>query len=248
MSIRSFSTSIVATARAYKSVVNRQLRQFPKLEEGDLKPRSVRIPKEMPKYPEYPYGSAQIFKRSDSGLYGGQVTGFGNQVSEMRNKSRRTWIPNAIHKQLWSEALNRMIKIRLTTRVLRTITKEGGLDRYLTKDSSARVKELGLFGWRLRYDVLKAQEAQARGPNYKVSQLPTGDSVKCYYEGQYRGQPIQLTVGRRRLIQLMFDTVKFNTPGELKFSQFSTARASTSFEELLKECEKYEIDLTAASV
>lgn len=43
----------------------------------------------------------------------------------------------------------------MTAKVLKTISKEGGIDNYLTKEKSARIKELGPTGWKLRYRVLK---------------------------------------------------------------------------------------------
>ena len=37
---------------------------------------------------------------------------------------------------------------------MRTIKKCGGLDQYLLGDKPARIKELGLFGWKLRWRVM----------------------------------------------------------------------------------------------
>lgn len=84
---RTFSTSASNYARAYKSVVNRQIKQTPTYKAGDIKPHKLYIPKSIPQYPEYPYGEARIFKRADNGLYGGQTISFGNNVSEMGNRS-----------------------------------------------------------------------------------------------------------------------------------------------------------------
>lgn len=129
---------------------------------GDKRPKY--IPSREIEYPDYPYGESRIFKQSNSGLYGGAVKQFGNRISEFRNKVPRTWDLNVIKKRLWSETLQKDIKLKLTTNVLRTISKEGGLDRYLTKDKSARIKELGPLGWKLRYDILKRQETQTNKP------------------------------------------------------------------------------------
>lgn len=246
--VRAFSTSVSCNARAYKSVVNRQLKQKPEYKVGDVRPNRLWVPKEVSKYPEYPYGEARIFKRADRGLYGGQVITFGNKISEMRNHNRRTWLPNVVVKTLWSAALNRMIKMRLTARVLRTITKEGGLDNYVTKDKAARVKELGIFGWHLRYDVLRAREAAARPPAYEVVKKEDGSEVKVFYRGEYLGAPIQLTVGKRKLLEKLYPAVKLNTVGELKFGQFNVPRATKSVEEILNECEALKVDLSGCTV
>ncbi|VEU20294.1 DEKNAAC101182 [Brettanomyces naardenensis] len=242
---RFFSTTRSTYARKYESVVNRHIAQEKVYEEGDLKPWHLRIPDEAPKYPTYPYGEARIFKRSDRGLYGGQEIGSGFQVSSMGNRTPRAWLPNVITKRLWSEALNRLVRMKLTARVLRTITKEGGLDNYLTKDKSARIKELGIFGWHLRYDVLKAREESVKGANYEVvKQGEDGEEVKVYYKGEYKGQPVQITVGRRKLLSRLFPKVQYNTPGELRYAEFSVKHAKTPFDEVVKECEKFDVDLS----
>lgn len=242
--VRAFSTTIIPCARQYKSVVNRQLKKPINYKEGDSKPWYLHVPKEIPQYPAYPYGEARVFKRSDRGLFGGQERGSGHQISSMGNKHRRSWLPNVITKTLWSESLNKTVKLKLTARVLRTITKEGGLDNYLTKDKSARIKELGIFGWQLRYDILKAREEKNKPANYTSVKLEDGSVAKVYYKGSYKGQPIQLTVGRRTLLRKLFPVVKYHTTGELHYSKFGVEHAKTSFEELLKECEKYDVDLS----
>lgn len=43
----------------------------------------------------------------------------------------------------------------MTTRVLRTIDKCGGLDAYVLGDKTARIKELGMLGWSLRWRVMR---------------------------------------------------------------------------------------------
>ncbi|OUM52774.1 hypothetical protein BVG19_g1995 [[Candida] boidinii] len=241
-----FSTTAVSNARLYRYVTKRQVKKIPELQEGDIiTPSFVKIPQQRSPYPAYPYGESNIYKQSNRGLYGGQFVHFGNQVSEMRNKSRRKWSPNVIVKKLWSEALGSLIRTKMTARVLRTITKEGGLDNYLVKDKSARIKELGPFGWRLRYDVLKAQELNAKKlkKNYETVSDSTGAEKKVYFTAEYKGQPVKLTVGRRRLIKELFPVVQLNTPGELTFSKFNETHKKAPVNELLAEMEKFNISI-----
>jgi large subunit ribosomal protein L28 len=47
------------------------------------------------------------------------------------NKSRRRFLPNLQASSLVSEALDRIIKLRLAASTLRSIEKRGGLDSYL---------------------------------------------------------------------------------------------------------------------
>ncbi|GAB7349105.1 hypothetical protein MBLNU459_g8055t1 [Dothideomycetes sp. NU459] len=113
--------------------------------------------------PPYPHGPARWFKQSDKGLYGGSRLQFGNNVSpDTETKTRRKWHPNIKRKSLFSRALNRRIRVRVTTRVLRTIDKVGGLDEYLLGEKSARIKQLGMEGWRLRCMVMATKTVQER--------------------------------------------------------------------------------------
>ena len=60
------------------------------------------------------------------------------------------------HKRLWSESLATFVRTRITTRVLRTVDKVGGLDAYLLGIKAARIKELGPWGWRLRWRIMQS--------------------------------------------------------------------------------------------
>lgn len=106
--------------------------------------------------PPYPYGISQCYKQSNLGLYGGKRIRFGNKVSERNEiKTRRTWRPNVQRKVLYSRYLGKSLQLRVTPRVLRTIEKEGGLDRYLTSDKKGRIKDIGMEGWYLRWRLMQ---------------------------------------------------------------------------------------------
>ncbi|XMA13111.1 hypothetical protein WAI453_005902 [Rhynchosporium graminicola] len=113
--------------------------------------------------PPYPYGPSMIYKQSNFGLYGTQKIRFGNMVSERNEiKTRRHWRPNVQNKRLWSDAMQSYIKLRITTRVLRTVDKVGGLDEYLLGDRAGRIKELGMGGWKLRWRIMQTDRVKER--------------------------------------------------------------------------------------
>ncbi|KAF9878458.1 ribosomal L28 family protein [Colletotrichum karsti] len=113
--------------------------------------------------PPYPYGPRLIYKQSNAGLYGTARIRTGHNVSEKHHQvSPRVWRPNVHRRKLWSECLGAWVRTRLTTRVLRTVRKEGGLDEYVLKNKAARVKELGPGGWKLRWLVMQTLEYRYR--------------------------------------------------------------------------------------
>ncbi|MBM4197473.1 MAG: 50S ribosomal protein L28 [Gammaproteobacteria bacterium] len=58
-----------------------------------------------------------------------QVTGkkpsYGNTVSHANNKTRRRWLPNLQTHRFWLESEKRFVRLRLSTRAMRTIDKVG---------------------------------------------------------------------------------------------------------------------------
>lgn len=113
--------------------------------------------------PPYPYGPSQVYKQANFGLYGRQRIRFGNMVSEKNEiKTRRLWRPNVQLRRLWSNSLGSFIRIRVTTRVLRTIDKCGGLDEYLLGEKAGRVKDLGMGGWKLRWRIMQTDAVRER--------------------------------------------------------------------------------------
>ena len=55
----------------------------------------------------------------------------GNNVSHAHNKSRRRFLPNLQPMSLYSEILNKSVRLRITTAAARTIEHKGGLDAYV---------------------------------------------------------------------------------------------------------------------
>lgn len=56
----------------------------------------------------------------------------GHNVSHANNKTKRRFLPNLQTRRIWVATLNRFIKVRLSTKGLRTIDKLG-IDAVLAK-------------------------------------------------------------------------------------------------------------------
>ncbi|KAK3493435.1 hypothetical protein B0T13DRAFT_51796 [Neurospora crassa] len=127
-------------------------------------PDSTPVPEDFKiEIPSYPYGPRRVYHQSNTGLYGSALIRFGNNVSKRNEiKTRRKWRPNVQQKRLWSKSLGVFVRTRVTTRVLRTIDKVGGLDEYLLGHKAARVKELGPWGWMLRWRIMQTPEIRER--------------------------------------------------------------------------------------
>jgi large subunit ribosomal protein L28 len=65
----------------------------------------------------------------------------GNHVSHANNKSKRRFLPNLQTTSMMSEALGVSVRLRLSTRAIRTIEHNGGLDAYLTGVPSVRLPD-----------------------------------------------------------------------------------------------------------
>lgn len=93
----------------------------------------------------------------------------GNNVSDKYEvKTRRQWHPNIFTRKLFSRALNRNVQVRVSARVLRTIDKLGGLDEYLLGEKEARIKELGVSGWWLRWAIMQTPSIKKRFAEERV--------------------------------------------------------------------------------
>ncbi|MBB5699014.1 ribosomal protein L28 [Sphingomonas yantingensis] len=85
-----------------------------------------------------------------------ELTGKGRQVghnvSHANNKTKRTFLPNLQNVTLISEALDKGVRLRVSTHGLRSVEHVGGLDNWLTKTSDT---ELSLRARRLKREVAK---------------------------------------------------------------------------------------------
>ena len=85
-----------------------------------------------------------------------ELTGKGRQVghnvSHANNKTKRTFLPNLQNVTLISEALDKGVRLRVSTHGLRSVEHVGGLDNWLAKTSDT---ELSLRARRLKREVMK---------------------------------------------------------------------------------------------
>ena len=65
----------------------------------------------------------------------------GNNVSHAHNKTRRRFMPNLQVVSLFSEALNKVFKLRICSKTLRSIEHNGGLDSFLQNTSNTKLTE-----------------------------------------------------------------------------------------------------------
>ncbi|TEB37107.1 50S ribosomal protein L24 [Coprinellus micaceus] len=108
---------------------------------------------------------SQPFKRAEFGLFGGKTKQYGNNVPFSKHKTRRTWLPNVQRKRLPSEVLGEKLRVKVTTRALRTIKKYGGVDNYLTKTKAYKLSHEGMkLRLRVKDAAREQQEAFLKSP------------------------------------------------------------------------------------
>lgn len=71
----------------------------------------------------------------------GKKTTFGNNRSHAENKTRRTFRPNVQVTTLYSEALGRNVKVKLTPAGLRTLDHKGGIDAFIAGTAKTKLDE-----------------------------------------------------------------------------------------------------------
>jgi large subunit ribosomal protein L28 len=83
----------------------------------------------------------------------GKETQVGHNVSHSNRRTNRRFAPNLQKVSLQSEALRRRVRLRVSTRALRSVQHNGGLDRFLLKTNDAKLAEPAL---RLKRAIHKA--------------------------------------------------------------------------------------------
>ncbi len=74
----------------------------------------------------------------------GKETQFGHNVSHSNRRTNRRFSPNLQKVTLQSELLRCSVRLRVSTRALRSVQHSGGLDRFLLTTSDAKLAEPAL--------------------------------------------------------------------------------------------------------
>ena len=147
-----------------------------------------------PLMPPYPYGENMHFPEANFGLYGGATVTTGSKISKGRNKGKtvRHFFPNVRVEKVRSEALDKELKIPITARVMRTIKKLGGVDQYVTGTKPARIKELGLLGWKLRWLVMTSRKYRVKHAlELRKHNLPKHYSLEGTFEDAWNDDTVR---------------------------------------------------------
>jgi len=82
----------------------------------------------------------------------------GNNVSHANNKTRRRFLPNLQETSMLSDVLGASVRMRLSTRGIRTVEKNGGIDAFLMGTPNSRLPEEALA---VKRQILKAAAKKA---------------------------------------------------------------------------------------
>ena len=82
----------------------------------------------------------------------------GNNVSHANNKSRRRFLPNLQEASFFSDVLGTSIQMRLSTRGIRTVEHNGGLDAFLLGTPNRALPEEAMV---LKRRIARAQAKKA---------------------------------------------------------------------------------------
>jgi large subunit ribosomal protein L28 len=82
----------------------------------------------------------------------------GNNVSHANNKTKRVFLPNLQDVTLISDALERSVKLRVSTHGLRSVEHVGGLDNWLLKTADDKLSPKAR---KLKREITKKQAEAA---------------------------------------------------------------------------------------
>ena len=78
----------------------------------------------------------------------------GNNVSHAHNKTRRRFYPNLQRTSLFSEALNSVVRLKISRSTIRTVEKRGGIDKFiLDLPESALTKDIRKLQIRIKKKI-----------------------------------------------------------------------------------------------
>jgi large subunit ribosomal protein L28 len=83
----------------------------------------------------------------------------GNNVSHANNKTRRRFLPNLQDTSMLSDLLGMPVRMRLSTRGIRTVEHNGGLDAFLLSTPN---RKLPVEALALKRRIVRAQGKKAK--------------------------------------------------------------------------------------
>lgn len=105
----------------------------------------------------------------------GKKTSSGSNVSHSNAHTKRTFKPNLQLKTFFSELLQRGIRLRLSTRAIRTIDKHNGLDGFMLNVKNRRVVEdFSADARSLRKEIIAAAGPKATEAKTAKAKKPAG--------------------------------------------------------------------------
>ena len=76
----------------------------------------------------------------------GKSAQIGHKVSHSNIKTKRRFLPNLVNVTMISDALGRLVRLRVSANALKTVDRRGGLDAFLMKakddELSTRAREI----------------------------------------------------------------------------------------------------------
>ena len=96
-----------------------------------------------------------------------QITGkgvlTGNNVSHANNKTRRRFLPNLQETSMLSDILGADVRMRLSTRGIRTVEHNGGIDAFLLSTPNSKLPDEALV---IKRRILRARaKREAAAPS-----------------------------------------------------------------------------------
>lgn len=82
----------------------------------------------------------------------------GNNVSHALNRTRRRFLPNVQDTSLYSETLERWVKLRVSNAGMRTVEHKGGLDTFLRTTAKTKL-DPALRSYKAQIEKLDAEKA-----------------------------------------------------------------------------------------
>jgi large subunit ribosomal protein L28 len=105
----------------------------------------------------------------------GKVALVGNNVSHANNRTKRRFLPSVKTTRLYSEALRRMVPVKVSVRGLRSVEHKGGLDAWLLGTAPSRLPDCSLLPLR---EQIKARTKETALVKAKFRKGPSARAKK----------------------------------------------------------------------